>query len=108
MNRSVRASCRRCLSTRTVIACVLKSRSALESYRAQTGLDSADGRRAIRLGEVNDTRLLQLGVYPGGMVQVNAGALSILGAPLPDSSVAASAAADHLVMRIAPDQYWVL
>jgi sarcosine oxidase subunit gamma len=87
---------------------VLKSRSALESYRAQPGVDSADGRRAVRLGEIADTRLLQLGVYPGGVARVAAGVLSILGGPLPDSSVRAAAAADHLVMRIAPDQYWVL
>jgi methylglutamate dehydrogenase subunit D len=87
---------------------VLKSRSALESYRAQPGVDSAAGRRAVRLGEVGDTRLLQLGVYPGGLARVAAGVLSILGGPLPDSSVRAAAAADHLVMRIAPDQYWVL
>jgi sarcosine oxidase subunit gamma len=34
--------------------------------------------------------------------------LPVLGGPLPDSSVCAAAAAEHLIMPIAPDQYWVL
>jgi heterotetrameric sarcosine oxidase gamma subunit len=87
---------------------VLKSRSALESYRAQPGLDGADGRRVLRLGEVADTRLVQLGVYPGGAARVAAGVLPVLGGQLPDSSVCAAVVGGHLTMRIAPDQYWVL
>lgn len=110
---------------------MFKSRSALESYRAQVastearsaqpgGVDSADGRRAqlgvdraerrmgLRLGEVADTRLLHLGVYPGGAARVTAAVLPVLGGPLPDSPVSAATAGDHLIMRIAQDQYWVL
>lgn len=87
---------------------MLNSRSALESYRAHPVADSGKGNRAVRLGEVPDSRLLHLGVYPGGAAGVAAGALAVLGGPLPESSVRAAAAADHLIMRIAPDQYWVL
>jgi heterotetrameric sarcosine oxidase gamma subunit len=87
---------------------VLKSRSALESYRVQPGIDGADGRRALRLGEVAETRLLHIGVHPGGAARIAAGVLPVLGGPLPESSVRAATAADHLIMRIAPDQYWVL
>ena len=85
---------------------MLKSRSALESYGAQ--VVRADGNRALRLGEVAETRLVHLGVYPGGAAQVAAEVLPVLGGRLPDSSVRAAAAGDHLIMRIAPDQYWVL
>jgi heterotetrameric sarcosine oxidase gamma subunit len=85
---------------------VLKSRSALESYGAQ--VVRADGNQALRLGEVAETRLVHLGVYPGGAAQVAAEVLPVLGGRLPDSSVRAAAAAGHLIMRIAPDQYWVL
>ena len=85
---------------------MLKSRSALESYDAQAV--RADGHRALRLGEVAETRLVHLGVYPGGAAQVAAEVLPVLGGRLPDSSVRAAAAGGHLVMRIAPDQYWVL
>jgi heterotetrameric sarcosine oxidase gamma subunit len=87
---------------------VLESRSALESYRAQPGADGADGHRALRLGEVAQTRLVHLGVYPGGAARVAEEVLPVLGGRLPDSSVRAVAAGGHLIMRIAPDQYWVL
>ncbi|MFL6603499.1 MAG: sarcosine oxidase subunit gamma [Steroidobacteraceae bacterium] len=87
---------------------MLNSRSALETYRAEPGVDGADGRRTLRLGEVTDTRLVHLGVYPGGAARVAAGAVQVLGGPLPDSPVRAATVADHLIMRIAPDQYWVL
>jgi sarcosine oxidase subunit gamma len=88
---------------------VLKSRSALESYRVNAGVDGDDGRgAALRLGEITHTHLIQLGVYPGGAPRVAAAVLPILGEPLPDSSVCAAVAGDHLIMRIALDQYWVL
>jgi sarcosine oxidase subunit gamma len=87
---------------------VLKSRSALESYRVNAGVDGADGRGSLRLGEITHTHLVQLGVYPGGAARVAAGVLPILGEPLPDSSVCAAVAGDQLIMRIALDQYWVL
>ena len=88
---------------------MLKSRSALESYRVHAGVDGADGRgAALRLGEITLTHLIQIGVYPGGAARVAAGVLSILGGPLPDSSICAAVKGDHLIMRIALDQYWVL
>jgi sarcosine oxidase subunit gamma len=87
---------------------VLKSLSALESYRAQPGAAGTDGRRALRIGEIPNVRLLHLAVYPGGATRVAAGVLPVLGGPLPDSPVRAALAAEHLLMRIAPDQYWVL
>jgi methylglutamate dehydrogenase subunit D len=86
---------------------VLKSRSALESYRGRPGVDTAEG-RGVRLGEVTDSRLLHLGVYPGGAARVAARVLPVFGDRLPDSSVRAAAAGNHLIMRIAPDQYWVV
>ena len=87
---------------------MLKSRSALESYRAQPGVDGTVGHGALRLGEVAQTRLVHVGVYPGGAARVVAEVQPVLGAPLPDSPVRAAAAGSHLVMRIAPDQFWVL
>jgi heterotetrameric sarcosine oxidase gamma subunit len=71
-------------------------------------MDGADGRRALRLGEVSDTHLVQLGVYPGGAARVAAAVRPILGEQLPDSSVRATVAGPHLIMRTAPDQYWVV
>jgi heterotetrameric sarcosine oxidase gamma subunit len=87
---------------------VFESHSALASYRAQPGVESADGHRALRLGELAGTHLIQLGVYPGGAARVAAAVLASLGGGLPDSPVRAAAAGDRLIMRIAPDQYWVV
>lgn len=87
---------------------MLKSRSALESYRAHPGVDGANGHRGLRLGEVARTQLVHLGVYPGGTARVASEVLPVLGGGLPDSSVRATAAGDHAIMRIAPDQYWIL
>jgi len=91
---------------------VLESRSALERYRTETGIDGRNGRREVRIGELADTRLLHLGIYPGAMAQITAGISPLLGGPLPDSAVRAAETATpsggHLIMRIAPDQYWIL
>ena len=87
---------------------MLKSRSALESHLTHPVVNSIKGSPVVRLGEAADSPLLHLGVYPGGAAGVAAGVLEVLGKPLSDSSVRAAAAADHLIMRIAPDQYWVL
>lgn len=87
---------------------MLKSRSALESYGAHPGVEGAEGRRALRLGEAANSHLVQLGVYPGGEARVAAEVLTVLGGRLPDSPVSAAVIGSHLTMRIAPDQYWIL
>lgn len=86
---------------------MLKSRSALESFRRQAP-DDVSGHSAIRLGEVANTQLLHIGVYPGAGSRVATGASTVLGGALPDSPVRASNAGKHLIFRIAPDQYWVV
>jgi heterotetrameric sarcosine oxidase gamma subunit len=88
---------------------VLKSCSALESFRGQ-GVDGANGHPApaVRLGEVSNSHILHIGVYPGAAARVAAGASAVLGGSLPDSPVRTTAAGNHLAFRIAPDQYWVL
>lgn len=68
----------------------------------------AETHPAVRIGEVADTRLLHIGAYPGGAARVAASAYTVLGGALPDSPVRTAVAGNHLVFRIAPDQYWVL
>ena len=87
---------------------MLESRSALESYRDQPGANSANGQRAVRLGEVADTRLIHVGVFAAGAALVADSVTPILGGSLPDSPVRAAILGDRLMMRIAPDQYWIL
>jgi sarcosine oxidase subunit gamma len=84
---------------------VLESRSALEGWHGQ-GPNSAK----VHLGEVTNTHLLHIGIYPGAdaAARVAAGASGVLGGTLPDSPVRTAAAGNHLIFRIAPDQYWIL
>lgn len=86
---------------------MLKSQSALENYLSQS---AGEGDRALRVGEIADTRITHLGVYAGadGAAQVATAAAQVLGGPLPISPNLATAAGGHLIMRIAPDQYWIL
>lgn len=86
---------------------MLKSYSALESFRGQS-TKGANAHPAVRLGEVVDTRLLHIGVYQGAGSRVAIGASAVLGGSLPDSPIRAATAGNHLIFRIAPDQYWVL
>ena len=98
---------------------MLESRSALESFRRQA-LDGANphSHPGVRLGEVTNTHILHIGLYPGtststgtgtvAAARIAAGVSTALGGPLPDSPNRAASAGNHLLCRIAPDQYWVL
>lgn len=88
---------------------MLESRSALESFRSQ-GKDGLGGHHTVRLGELPDTRLLHIGVYPGteAAAHVAAGVSAVLGGPLPESPARTATRGKHLLFRVAPDQYWVL
>ena len=86
---------------------MLKSLSALESFHRQR---PNNAHTAVRLGEVANTPILHIGVYPGAgaAARVAAGASAVLGGPLPDSPTQTATAGNHLIFRIAPDQYWIL
>ena len=86
---------------------MFESRSALESFRAVPPAQGADGRQVLKVGEIRGTPLLQLGFYPGGSGQLFAAVSPFLG-ELPSSSVQAAPLGDALVMRISPDQFWIV
>jgi heterotetrameric sarcosine oxidase gamma subunit len=86
---------------------VLKSYSALESFH-DLRTNGGDAHPGVRLGELSNTQLLHIGVYPGASDRFAAGASAVLGGALPESPVRTGTAGNHLVLRIAPDQYWVL
>jgi methylglutamate dehydrogenase subunit D len=87
---------------------VLESYSALESFRNRH-TNAADAHPPVRLGEMTNTDLFHIGIYPGAgaAARVCASVSAILGGPLPDSAVRAAKAGNHLMFRVAPDQYWV-
>lgn len=87
---------------------MLKSRSALECFRSQA--NGVGDPTPVRLGEVPNTQLLHIGVYPAAdaAARVAASASAVLGGALPESPLRSVTSGRHLILRIAPDQYWVL
>jgi heterotetrameric sarcosine oxidase gamma subunit len=85
---------------------VLESRSALAAVLPASGLDGADGRRRLRLGETPLGELVQVGVYPGCEALIATAAHTLPTAALPVSTLAAVRHEVSVAFRIATDQYW--
>lgn len=82
---------------------MLERRSALAGALARGGRDGADGRRRLQLGEVRGWSLVQIAAFPGTMARIE----SILGA-VPTMANEIMAAGDTVLLRIAPDQIWII
>jgi heterotetrameric sarcosine oxidase gamma subunit len=87
---------------------VFESSSPLEGRLGVGGRDGADGARSLRITEVRDWHLTQLGVFGGGASVLAPLVRSITGAALPDSNGEATVSGSHRLYRIALDQYWVI
>lgn len=87
---------------------MFESRSALAGYGAERVAGANGDFGALRLGEAPGTPLVHVGIYPGARERVAAQVATVLGGAIPDSPVQAVTAGVHLMMRIAPDQYWIL
>lgn len=87
---------------------MFESRSPLAQRLASGGRDGADGARSLRISEVRNWHLLQLGVFAGGAGTVAPLLRSITGASLPDSACEVTDSGPHRLYRIAADQYWVV
>lgn len=87
---------------------MLESRSAIAAMLAGGGRDGADGHRRLRLGERRGGHLVQLGHYAGTAAGFAAAARVALGQELPVSATEAAQAGPDVVLRISPDQYWIL
>jgi len=87
---------------------MFESRSPLEGRLAAGGRDGADGRRTLRLTEIRNGHLVQLGVFAGAAAALEPIVRSVTGAALPVSSREVTVAGAHRLYRIAPDQYWIV
>jgi heterotetrameric sarcosine oxidase gamma subunit len=87
---------------------MLEARSAIAGPLARGGRDGADGRRRLRLGERRGWHLVQLGHYAVTAPAFEAAVRGVLGHELPHSPREAHHAGPDVVMRVAPDQYWLL
>ncbi len=87
---------------------MLEASSAIAAALATGGHDGAEGRRRLRLGERRGWHLVQLGHYGATATGFAVAVSRVLGQELPCSSTVAGHAGPDVIMRIAPDQYWVV
>jgi methylglutamate dehydrogenase subunit D len=87
---------------------VFEHRSPLAAHLTAGGRDGADGRRALRIGEVGGWQLLQIGVFSGSRAAVEAAVEKACGCTLPTSPRFVTASGAHRLYRVAEDQYWLL
>jgi heterotetrameric sarcosine oxidase gamma subunit len=86
---------------------MLEPQSAIAAALAAGGCDGADGRRRLRLGERHGWHLVQASHYAGAAPRFEAAVQGVIGQPLPSSASTAMHAGGDLVLRTAPDQYWI-
>jgi len=72
-----------------------------------TGVTGASG-ATVRLGELQDWCLVQVGSYAHSLPALDAAISPLIGAPLPQSPRAATQSGAHRLYRIAADQYWIV
>ncbi|HLW25662.1 MAG TPA: sarcosine oxidase subunit gamma family protein [Steroidobacteraceae bacterium] len=87
---------------------MLEVSSPLDARLAGGGRDGADGRRTLRLTEIRDGHLVQLGVFAGGAGVIAPIVEALTGAPLPLASSEVTVSGAHRLYRIAVDQYWIV
>lgn len=87
---------------------MFESRSALAAHPTARITRASGERESLRVGEAPIASLVHVGLYPGARARAAAQLATVLGGNLPESTVQAGTARDHLLLRVAPDQYWIL
>ena len=83
-------------------------RSALARVLAEGGRDGADGTRRLRLGEIRGWSLVQVAAFPGRQEAVERALLPLVGGRLPGQVDEVIDAAGLRLMRIGPEQIWII
>jgi sarcosine oxidase subunit gamma len=83
-------------------------RSALAAALARGGRDGADGARRLRLGEIRGWSLVQVAAFPARRAEVERALLPLVGGRLPQRVDEVIDAAGLRLMRIGPEQIWII
>ena len=83
-------------------------RSALASVLVAGGRDGADGTRRLRLGEIRGWSLIQVAAFPARREAVERALLPLVGGRLPGRVDEVIDAAGLRLMRIGPEQIWII
>jgi methylglutamate dehydrogenase subunit D len=72
------------------------------------GRDGADGERRLRVGEARGWALVQIAAYPGTVVEFRSAIKPLLGIHLPDVVGQATVHGPRRVLKIGPQEYWII
>ncbi|MDE2295114.1 MAG: hypothetical protein KGL36_06600 [Gammaproteobacteria bacterium] len=86
---------------------MFERRSPLAGHLDAGGRDGFDGGRRLRLGEVRDTSLVQIGTWPAVRSACAAAIARICGCDPPASPRVAAARGAHRLYRIASEELWI-
>jgi sarcosine oxidase subunit gamma len=89
-------------------ACVLEKNSALRALLKSVGRDGTGGQRSLRLGEARGWKLVQVAAFPGTVAGLEGALRPLLGAELPHSLGRATATGAQRVLKIGPEQFWII
>ncbi len=87
---------------------MLEKNSVLVGVLKSCGRNSARGKRGLRVGEARDRRLVQVAAFPGTAMALATAVRPILGTDLPISVGEAVAVSSRLLLKIGPEQFWII
>jgi len=82
--------------------------SAIAYALAKGGHDGPDGHRALKLGAVKGGSLIQLAAFASTLGQLEQAAAPLIGAALPAKPGVVTVAGTRRLLKIGPEQFWIL
>lgn len=87
---------------------MLEKNSPLGAILKGGGRDGSGGQRNLRLGEAKGRKLVQVAAFPGTVVGLEGALRPLLGAELPLTVGRATAIDARRLLKIGPEQFWIL
>ena len=87
---------------------MLERNSVLVGVLKSGGRDGAGEERRLRVGEARGWRLVQLAAFPGAAVALATAVWPVLGTDLPTTVGVAAAVSSRLLLKVGPEQFWII
>ena len=87
---------------------MLERQSALAGALGRGGRNGADGKRRLKLGEQRGWSLTQLAGFAGSLGELARLVRPLFGVELPVNIGEVAPAASHQILKIGPEQFWIL
>lgn len=86
----------------------MRKSSPLDGVLKSGGRHGADGQRVLRIGEARGWSLVQLAAFPATASELQRIVQRVLGTDLPPRVGQATTVGAHVLLKIAPEQFWVI